>query len=634
MSSGPVRRAHLIAPFGVGSIVTVPNGTAMLAAGLDHWFQREGGDEDSRDIDLNEFRVEEWRLERLLRVNHFMEPPDYRFGTYGERPPNTKLTIPFLRFPRWHFCWRCHRLSELELATRGRQRCPFCTVENKTSYLAQVPFVAMCEHGHLQDFPWREWVHRSSSPTCNRPMTLRSTGGATLANQIVECECGAPKRTLGRIVEADPDGSSTYLSSALEPGTPFLCRGISPQHGTTEPEGCPRPLRGSLRSASNVYFGVVKSAIYLPRTTENVPEELLSILEAPAVHTLIHLLVQTGQRVDPSMLRDNQREVLERFSDAQIEEAVRLLSTDAEPPADEAPVAVDESRELAFRRNEYAVLRSGIKDDHQLSVHIARLRAYDPSVTPFLECILLIDRLRETRVLTGFNRIYPEHGATEEKRLEQLWKTVPEWPQRWLPAYKVFGEGIFIELNLERVAAWEQGEEAVSRARSVEHRYGAAQQGRQLRDRDLTPRFLLVHTFAHLLINQLTFECGYSTAALRERLYVSDSPAAPMAGALIYTAAGDAEGTMGGLVRMGKPSYLEPAIKAALQGALWCAADPVCMESGTNWGQGPDSCNLAACHNCGLVPETACEEFNRFLDRGVVVGTLEHRQTGFFHGLL
>jgi hypothetical protein len=130
---------------------------------------------------------------------------------------------------------------------------------------------------------------------------------------------------------------------------------------------------------------------------------------------------------------------------------------------------------------------------------------------------------------------------------------VPEWPQRWLPAYKVFGEGIFIELNLERVAAWEQEEEAVSRARSVEDRYGAAQQGRQLRDRDLTPRFLLVHTFAHLLINQLTFECGYSTAALRERLYISDSPAAPMAGALIYTAAGDAEGTMGGLVRMGNP---------------------------------------------------------------------------------
>ena len=382
-----------------------------------------------------------------------------------------------------------------------------------------------------------------------------------------------------------------------------------------------------------MYFGIVKSAIYLPRTTETVPDELVSILEGPALHPLIHLLVQAGQRVNPSMLRDNQRELLEPFSDAQIEEAIRLLSADSEPEDEGAAASADESHELAFRRDEYNVLRSGPSED-QLSVQVARVEDYDPALTPFLERILLIDRLRETRALTGFNRIYPERGVSEEQRLEQLWKRVPEWPGRWLPAYKVFGEGIFIELNLERVAAWEVGEKPLQSAHSVEDRYSAAQQGRQLRDRDLTPRFLLVHTFAHLLINQLTFECGYSTAALRERLYVSDSETAPMAGVLIYTAAGDAEGTMGGLVRMGKAGYLEPAVLAAVRGALWCSADPVCMESGMNWGQGPDSCNLAACHNCALVPETACEEFNRFLDRGVLVGGFETRDTGFFAGLL
>jgi Domain of unknown function (DUF1998) len=134
-------------------------------------------------------------------------------------------------------------------------------------------------------------------------------------------------------------------------------------------------------------------------------------------------------------------------------------------------------------------------------------------------------------------------------------------------------------------------------------------------------------------MNRLTFECGYSSAALRERLYVSESGAAPMAAVLIYTAAGDAEGTMGGLVRMGKPGYLEPTIRAALREATWCAADPVCMEIGTRAGQGPDACNLAACHNCALVPETACEEFNRFLDRGVVVGGAAEPGLGFFSDL-
>ncbi len=106
-----------------------------------------------------------------------------------------------------------------------------------------------------------------------------------------------------------------------------------------------------------------------------------------------------------------------------------------------------------------------------------------------------------------------------------------------------------------------------------------------------------------------------------------------MAGILIYTAAGDAEGTMGGLVRMGKPGNLEPVIRRAVRQAHWCSADPVCMEMGASGGQGPDSCNLAACHNCALVPETSCEEFNRFLDRGVVVGIVDNPALGFFSTL-
>jgi hypothetical protein len=132
-------------------------------------------------------------------------------------------------------------------------------------------------------------------------------------------------------------------------------------------------------------------------------------------------------------------------------------------------------------------------------------------------------------------------------------------------------------------------------------------------------------------MNRLTFDCGYGSASLRERLYVSEDQNAPMAGLLLYTAAGDTEGTMGGLVRMGKPGYLEPVLQQALLDAMWCSTDPVCMEVGESGGQGPDSCNLAACHNCTLVPETACEEFNRFLDRGVVVGEPGNRMLGYFN---
>ena len=143
---------------------------------------------------------------------------------------------------------------------------------------------------------------------------------------------------------------------------------------------------------------------------------------------------------------------------------------------------------------------------------------------------------------------------------------------------------------------------------------------------------MLLHTLAHVLINQLAFDCGYGSASLRERLYcdISDKEH-PMQGILIYTASGDSEGTMGGLVRQGRSGRFESTLKRALQHAAWCSSDPVCIET---TGQGADSANLAACHGCCLLPETSCEEGNRLLDRGLLVGTPKDKPLGFFSDLV
>ena len=104
-----------------------------------------------------------------------------------------------------------------------------------------------------------------------------------------------------------------------------------------------------------------------------------------------------------------------------------------------------------------------------------------------------------------------------------------------------------------------------------------------------------------------------------------------MYGVLIYTASGDSEGSLGGLVRQGAKDHIEDTIRDAVRNAAWCSSDPVCIQS---YGQGPESCNLAACHNCALLPETCCECGNRLLDRGTVVGTLDNKSIGFFAELL
>ena len=103
-----------------------------------------------------------------------------------------------------------------------------------------------------------------------------------------------------------------------------------------------------------------------------------------------------------------------------------------------------------------------------------------------------------------------------------------------------------------------------------------------------------------------------------------------MCGVLIYTASGDSEGSLGGLVRQGNTGRLEDTIIAAMENAKWCSSDPICINSS---GQGPESLNLAACHNCALLPETCCECGNRLLDRGLVLGTLDNRDFGYFSSL-
>lgn len=148
----------------------------------------------------------------------------------------------------------------------------------------------------------------------------------------------------------------------------------------------------------------------------------------------------------------------------------------------------------------------------------------------------------------------------------------------------------------------------------------------------ITPKFFLLHTLSHLLIKQLSFECGYSIASLSERIYCAEeAEGKSMAGVFIYTASGDSEGTLGGLVRQGRPDALPRIFRKAILNAQTCSNDPVCILS---HGQGRESLNLAACYACGLLPETCCEERNGFLDRGLIVGTFEKKDIGFWRELL
>jgi hypothetical protein len=141
---------------------------------------------------------------------------------------------------------------------------------------------------------------------------------------------------------------------------------------------------------------------------------------------------------------------------------------------------------------------------------------------------------------------------------------------------------------------------------------------------------VLLHSFAHALIRQLSVECGYTTASLRERIY-SRNPSEnepEMAGVLIYTAAPDSEGTLGGLVSLGKPETLERHLDQALDNMRLCASDPLCAEHHPY--RDGNTLHAASCHACLFAPETSCERGNKYLDRAVLVSTVERSDLAFF----
>lgn len=195
------------------------------------------------------------------------------------------------------------------------------------------------------------------------------------------------------------------------------------------------------------------------------------------------------------------------------------------------------------------------------------------------------------------------------------------------------GEGIFIEFSEDAVSRWLG--HADRRSHDGEffeaHRSWRRVRGREPVDAGFPGlRYVLLHSFAHAVMRQLALECGYTAASIRERIYSrsDQEPGGPMAGVLLYTAAADSEGTLGGLVSLGEPSKLGRLLGQALHEAHLCASDPLCAEHHA-WRDG-QSLHAAACHACLFSPETSCERGNRYLDRAVLIETVETDKLAYF----
>lgn len=645
MGKKQIRSGQLIAPFGPGSIYTDSKGVPHVVAGLDHWFMQWDVAQGKMVTCTNaqEFERIEPRLSALLRVARFCAPPDYRAfrrtNPADQPPPNENLFVPALRFPRWY---RQTKTGEMRRFNLDAAQLPKLTGGGRWQ---PVRFVSVCADGHIGEFPWKQWIG------CQCPgdgsLFLLDRGGSELRSIQIECRtCPKPspnsynRRSLaGTTVK--PDVTVGEQSEFQKSGIP--CHGDRPWLGEgANEQSCSQPLIAALINQTNIYFPRTISAIALPDLRPQNPaittiKNEIAVLPSVGVARTVWNM---GNRIGTVAMIKVDLDALGIASDlGQIQEALQSLFDDtaAQLPAGTIQPAAPESDFVAFRRSEFNIIRNQVNDPQNIPNLRVIPAAVPGELSGWFARVNLVERLRETRVFYGFDRLEQNNAALAQMpdiAMQQLFRDPPTTPpSRWLPAVEVFGEGIYIELDEHRLVEWQINRAAWLGDRLddgfINRLQGVFQTLPPLgvATREWASRYLLVHSFAHILINQLVFECGYSTAALRERLYISSDSAAPMAAFMIYTAAGDAEGTLGGLVRLGRPERLGPVVRRAIGRASWCSADPVCSEH--LGGQGPRQANLAACHACILLPETSCETINQGLDRAMVVGTPEERDKGY-----
>lgn len=601
---GTIRRSQLISTFGIGAIVDLEKGSFM-PMGLEDW---------ERVTSLPSLSIGEPRLQAMLSVSQF------RLGPVKEDLPGTtqvraRSAAPAVRFPEWHECPKCHRIGSegapFELAADGGRLT--CLAHGAPVHTSPVRFVVACRRGHLSDFPWEWWAHRDRPDgVCDSPsLYLGSLGrSASLADLYVSCAgCGTQERPVRKSL-GDAFGADALSGSS--------CSGFRPWLHDRE-DGCDKPVRALQRGASNVHFGVVCSALSIPPASEAVSlivQEIRAFLDGVPEATLPAVLSGVASQHGVSV--------------EQLLTAYRQLRT--------LETGGASLTERLARAEEYAAL-SEDREDPVIGGVVPQFRneALDPppALAGWFDLVGAASRLREVRALAGFSRIEPYPVSAERVReairdghVSPLSRT----HRSWLPAAEIRGEGIFLRFRTEAVDAWIAANPELRRRTDVleaRSRQIADQRG-HVRDYTVTPRLLLVHAFSHALIRQISVECGYSASALRERLYVAEADAAGpvMNGVLIYTGSPDSEGSLGGLVRLADPDLLEPIVLRTLRSAGWCGSDPVCLE--TDPQQSGDRVSGAACHCCLLLPETACEKFNRELDRAVLVGDADGGFQGYF----
>lgn len=596
---GTLRSSQVITTYGPGALLDLPK-HSVIVAGLDTW--RPGYLRPIVELRLTE------KIQHMtgIELPQLYAPPPARSVPWfsGNAQPSY---VAVRRFPEWFVVQRpdesgksdtrgavglSRRLVHLTQLDRGR-------FERKT--VVATRFVRACPRGHIDDLDWRTFVHKGGTK-CMGPLWLDERGqSGDLSDLIVRCECG-----MQRGLSDAGDWNEAPLGE---------CSGLRPWLGKYATEDCSEVSRLLIRTATNAYFSQVVRVL-------SIPESDTSLKEAIERSWTIFQAVDSKERLEQVGFLPDVERLRKAHDDKKILRAIQAKKTDA---ADQRPAKQVEL-------DAFLSAPEGFGDDVPVNrdYHARRLPKpywHHSSVSDGVDAVVQLHRLREVSALVGFTRLEAAIPDIDGEYETDVTRAKLDENPTWFPAVENRGEGIFLALRSDAVAKWLERSGVQSRVNQLRDGHS---KWVERRGKDGPPfpggPYVLLHTLAHLLMQALALRCGYPATSIRERIYLDSSQ--NHYGLLLYTASPDADGTLGGLVDQAR--QLEEHLSMALRMGELCSSDPICAQHAPvdsldgRWLHG------AACHSCSLIAETSCEMRNEYLDRALVVPTVDEREAAFF----
>lgn len=625
---------------GVGSIIETRDGS-ILIDNFNEWpfFQTVNGKFEEHNFIVDK-RFKNRLSQYFQELEHLIKIPVNDLKQ-GFKPENQFAFLSAKYFPEWFYCNNCSRFDRFDKWKSNWEnnvnsehkdnffppKCYHCYVKNRDKKrkffdLEQVRFILTSPNGEIADIPWDKWAMFKNTKKDDKKgpkETVSEEDIITLANIQVPEDAIFEYKTSDKL----DDLKGIWLIAKKKGGERLNFTTLSGLFNlrikiqdlipnTKETDILFKPV---IRSSNSVYYPNILSSIYIPASDElntksiGIIKNLFSKgLTSEAIESILPITNNLNiPRNTIQLLIDN------NFSERELE----IVKTENEYRFDEYKFIITKE---SSQRIEDKLIFNKINESLFQS--------------DLIKSIFKMDKIKITSVQTSFTRQEPIASSqilqdeasekTTKKSIVKKFTSTYGKITKYLPAIESFGEGIFFEFDNDVLDKWIKSNKKIQERISILIKNKQQLESVLSEDFELNAKYVLIHTFSHLIIKELEYLCGYPSTSIQERLYIDEQLG--MNGVLIYTIAGS-EGSYGGITSICDDNKIGKLIESAIFRATDCATDPICYYT---HGQGVANLNLSACFSCTLLPETSCEMFNCYLDRRILID----KEYGYFKNII